>query len=365
LKFFFHKILIFIRFGRLFVAAGQFVGGVVIAFTKNWKLSLVTLSILPLMMVSGYYMAATSAQINAATHTWYAQAAGVVEEVLLAFRTVVAFGGERREVARYNTALTPARKGGIKIAFQLGMIMGTLFATFALAYALSLWFGAEVLVKNEGISGGTVMTVFYAIIIGVRAFISVAEPFRAALEGRVCGAKVIDTVKRVSEIEPKPERKTDGASAGGAAAGEEISQEAPQWFDELHTIEFRDVVFKYPSRPDVPILKGLNLTIKAGQKCAFVGESGSGKSTAIQLLERFYDPDQGEVFVNGRNLKEMPVLAWRKLIGYVGQEPFVFASSIKENIKAGEMYDDEEILQAADWAQLKNLIFFKIEGSKK
>lgn len=125
----------------------------------------------------------------------------------------------------------------------------------------------------------------------------------------------------------------------------------------VRTIEFRNVHFTYPSRPDVPILKGINLTINAGQRVAFVGESGSGKSTLIQLLERFYDPSGGSVFINGMDLKDSPIIPWRQQIGYVGQEPFVFATSIKENIRQGQSgVSDDDIMQAAEWAQMGQML---------
>ena len=103
----------------------------------------------------------------------------------------------------------------------------------------------------------------------------------------------------------------------------------------LGTIEFDDVVFAYPSRPDIQVCNGFNLRIEAGQSCALCGPSGAGKSTIISLLLRFYDPRSGKVTMDGENIRHLNVRWLRSQIGYVGQEPVLFYGSILENISAG------------------------------
>lgn len=96
-------------------------------------------------------------------------------------------------------------------------------------------------------------------------------------------------------------------------------------------IKFHDVHFSYPKEPNKKILNGINLEINKN-KVAFVGESGCGKSTLMQLIMRFYDPDQGYITIDGYDLRTID-LAWlRSTIGYVGQEPVLFATSIRENL---------------------------------
>lgn len=101
-------------------------------------------------------------------------------------------------------------------------------------------------------------------------------------------------------------------------------------------IELKDVYFSYPARPDDPVLKGLSLFIHNGTSVALVGESGSGKSTIISLIERFYDPQAGEILIDGINLKDFQLRWIREKIGLVSQEPVLFASSIRENIAYGK-----------------------------
>ena len=112
-------------------------------------------------------------------------------------------------------------------------------------------------------------------------------------------------------------------------------------------IRFTDVSFSYPSRPDVPILKGFNLEVPSGKTVALVGASGSGKSTCIQLVQRFYDPESGRVEVDGENVKEVNIGWLRDNIGVVGQEPVLFDLSIRENIMLGNSKSTEEDIEKA------------------
>ena len=101
-------------------------------------------------------------------------------------------------------------------------------------------------------------------------------------------------------------------------------------------VEFRDVYFNYPSRPDVPILLGLNLSIPRGKTVALVGESGCGKSTTVGLLEKFYLADQGSIFLDERDINTLNTKWLRENLGMVSQEPQLFATSIAENIRFGK-----------------------------
>ena len=101
-------------------------------------------------------------------------------------------------------------------------------------------------------------------------------------------------------------------------------------------IEFRNVHFTYPSRPDIKILNGINLTIEAGESMALVGQSGCGKSTLIQLLLRFYDADEGQILIDGVDIKTLKLNYLRKILGFVQQEPVLMDRNIAENIRSGQ-----------------------------
>lgn len=122
-------------------------------------------------------------------------------------------------------------------------------------------------------------------------------------------------------------------------------------------IEFRDVNFSYPSRPDTQVLQGFNLKVKAGKTVGLVGGSGSGKSTIISLLERFYDPVKGEILLDGYKLNKLHLKWLRSQLGLVNQEPILFATSIKENILFGnEGASMEAVIRAAKAANAHDFI---------
>lgn len=122
-------------------------------------------------------------------------------------------------------------------------------------------------------------------------------------------------------------------------------------------IDYEDIFFNYPSRPDVQILKGTNINIKAGSTVAFVGHSGCGKSTSVHLLQRFYDPIKGSIKIDGVDIKTLNVKWLRTNIGVVSQEPVLFGTTIGENIKFGKKNaTDDEVVKAAKNANAHDFI---------
>jgi ATP-binding cassette subfamily B (MDR/TAP) protein 1 len=160
----------------------------------------------------------------------------------------------------------------------------------------------------------------------------------AFASGQAAAYKMFDTIKRNPKI--------DAYDTSGIVL-KDIKGE----------IELKDVHFRYPARPDVQIFSGLSLHVPRGKTVALVGQSGSGKSTVISLVERFYDPDEGQVLVDGVNLKKLHLKWIRDKIGLVSQEPNLFTTTIKENIGYGkENATDEEIRNAIELANAAKFI---------
>ncbi|CAF1398437.1 unnamed protein product, partial [Adineta steineri] len=122
-------------------------------------------------------------------------------------------------------------------------------------------------------------------------------------------------------------------------------------------IEFKDVTFSYPTRQESCILQNFSMKISSGKTIALVGASGCGKSTIIQLIQRFYDPDNGQILIDGHDIKTLNVAWLRSHIGIVSQEPVLFDGSIEENIRLGKLdATDEEVIAAAKLANAHNFI---------
>lgn len=172
----------------------------------------------------------------------------------------------------------------------------------------------------------------------LRALGQISPYLSAIAEGRVAAYKIFETINRKPRIDASDMR------------GIELD-------DIIGEIELKDVYFQYPARPDVQIFSGLSFHIPNCQTVALVGQSGSGKSSVINLLERFYDPDAGEVLIDGINIKKFKLKWLREKMGLVSQEPILFATTLKENIAYGkENATDMEIRTALEIANAVNFI---------
>jgi ATP-binding cassette subfamily B (MDR/TAP) protein 1 len=270
--------------------------------------------------------------------TAYAQAGSVAEEVISCIRTVVAFGGEDKEAQRYQVELNKAKAVGKKKSFSSGSV---LFVTFFIMFsidALAFWFSGYLV--REGASAGKVMTTFFAVLIGAFSLGTLAPNAEAINEARGAALRVFAIQDRKSAI--------DSLSDEGEKPAEETVK---------GNIEFRNVQFSYPARPDIEVMRNLSLVVNQGETVALVGPSGCGKSTVIQLVQRFYDPAEGQVLVDGHDVKKLNVHWLRKHIGVVSQEPILFATTIMENIRYGnEDVTEEQIRQAARQANAHDFI---------
>jgi ATP-binding cassette subfamily B (MDR/TAP) protein 1 len=342
--------------GMALMNSAQALSGIILAFVSGWAVALVVCTGIPFIAASTMFLTKSMANSATSAQKSYAKAGSVAEEVLGSIRTVAAFGGELFELNRYKTHLSEAKTNGVRMGVKVGISLGlVMFFVFA-SYALTFWFGAWLIdgkkinaITGEPWKGSEIIIVFFSLLMGTFGLAQIGPSLQAFAEGTAALKELYETINSDSQIEPSILRtRKDGTRVCDK-----------QWIDENYVdesdvvvsdIEFRDVSFFYPSRPEVQVLNGVSMQIKAGQKIAFVGESGSGKSTLIQLLERFYDPHSGEVLVNGSDIKKMNPRPLRSLFGYVGQEPVMFATSIRANLVYGlrgkRLPTDEEIYAA-------------------
>eukprot|EP00439_Symbiodinium_sp_Y106_P064608 s2683_g10.t1 len=295
------------KFGNGVMAAAAFLGGFGCAFGMGWLIALVMCSILPFMGVGAALMGKAVQEIQNESQSWYAKASAVVEE------------------------------NGFKVGAGMGYTMCIVF----LGYGLAFWFGMT-LKYNDQINPatgrewepGTIMAIFFCIFIGSFMIGNLDPSIKAMKAAQTAAGRFFQAVENKPDIQCRDQDTRENISS-------------------IEQFDFESVHFSYPARPDVKVLNGLSLTIQRGKKVAVVGESGSGKSTVMALLERFYDPDSGAVLVNGQNMKTFKIAALRRCIGYVGQEPVLFASSIRHNIMQGNpSASKEDFAKACADAQL-------------
>uniref|UniRef100_A0A0E0JHC1 ABC transporter B family member 21 n=1 Tax=Oryza punctata TaxID=4537 RepID=A0A0E0JHC1_ORYPU len=325
------------KVGKFIQLVVTFLGGFIVAFAQGWLLTLVMMATIPPLVVAGAVMSNVVAKMASLGQAAYAESSVVVEQTIGSIRTVASFTGEKQAVEKYNKSLKSAYKSGVREGLAAGLGMGTVMVLLFCGYSLGIWYGAK-LILLKGYTGAKVMNVIFAVLTGSLALGQASPSMKAFAGGQAAAYKMFETINRKPEI--------DAYSTTGMKPD-----------DIRGDIEFRDVYFSYPTRPDEQIFRGFSLSIPSGTTVALVGQSGSGKSTVISLIERFYDPQLGDVLIDGVNLKEFQLRWIRSKIGLVSQEPVLFAASIKENIAYGkDNATDQEIRAAAELANASKFI---------
>ncbi|KAL1778304.1 phosphatidylcholine translocator ABCB4 isoform X1 [Sigmodon hispidus] len=303
------------KVGMFFQAVATFFAGFIVGFLRGWKLTLVIMAISPLLGLSAAVWAKILSTFSDKELAAYAKAGAVAEEALGAIRTVIAFGGQNKELERYQKHLENAKKVGIKKAISANISMGIAFLLIYASYALAFWYGSTLVISKE-YTIGNAMTVFFSILIGAFSVGQAAPCIDAFANARGAAYVIFDIIDNNPKIDSFSERGHKPDNIKG-------------------NLEFSDVHFSYPSRPNIKILKGLNLKVQSGQTVALVGNSGCGKSTTVQLLQRLYDPTEGTICIDGQDIRNLNVRYLREIIGVVSQEPVLFSTTIAENIRYG------------------------------
>jgi ABC-type multidrug transport system fused ATPase/permease subunit len=303
----------------------------------SWLLSLIMLAVLPLLAF-GILARMKEMAGRSLISDDLAVPGAHASEVLGNIRTVAALGIEQRSVTVFGELLEePLRKGNMEAQVN-GLSLG--FSSFIsmATYALIFWFGAKK-VDDGTISMGDMMRTLMAIMMSIQLTVSAFRFFGDAPKAFQAGSTIFAIRDRAAPIDFFSEDGLRLAKVEGR-------------------LEFKDISFRYPTRPQINVLKHYNLTIEPGQTVAFCGPSGGGKSTIISLIERFYDPVVGQVLLDGHNIKDLNLNWLRRQIGLVGQEPTLFIGTIAENIAYGlvEQRSEQEIEEAAKMANAHDFI---------
>ncbi|ETN80778.1 ABC transporter, ATP-binding protein [Necator americanus] len=298
------------KIGLMFQYTSQFLTGFVIAFTHSWKLTLVMLAVTPLQALCGFGIAKSMSTFTIAETIKYAKAGKIVEQAISSIRTgrAVSHNG-----SRYKTALLEARRAGILKNLFVGIsfcLMGLVnFSSFALAFYVGITWAVDGELKLQDL-----MTTFFSVMMGSLALGQAGPQFAVLGVAQGAAASIYEVLDREPEIDSSSKSGRRDLKIKG-------------------NIEVKDVVFNYPSRPDVPVLKKLSLSVKAGETIALVGSSGCGKSTIVSLLLRYYDVIGGEIIIDGVPISQINIEYLRNQIAVVSQEPILFNCSIEENIR--------------------------------
>lgn len=335
---------------------GQFLCGFIIAFAvspDSWRLALTLLAFVPAVGAVFGLLFSLIKDLEGGTDDAYARAGDVAAEALQLIRTVASFGGEKAEFNKYDKHLETAQKAGYKKGWIAGVNIGIFWVVLMLlwvcaalhrvllrevslssfrSYGVGLYAGARFIILNREanpqcvfnpfldpcFSGGEVVQSLFGLITGAASLGFVFPNAKYVAAAQASAARLFAIIDR--------EPPVDALSAEGYIPPAKAFQ---------GRIEFKDVTFVYPTRPDVKVLNNFNLTVEPGQTVALVGASGSGKSTIVALVLRWYDVNQGAVLIDGIDVRKYNVAWLRSQMGLVNQEPQLLPGTIAENIMLG------------------------------
>ncbi|KAK4734259.1 hypothetical protein R3W88_008520 [Solanum pinnatisectum] len=319
-----------------------FISGIVFSAYFSWRLAIVALPTIFLLIIPGLIYGKYLLYLSGKSFKEYSKANGIVEQALSSIKTIYSFTAEKSVIERYSLILDGTIKLGMKQGIAKGLAVGSTGLSFAI-WALLAWYGSHLIMHN-GESGGRIYAAGVSFVLGGLSLGMALPEVKYFTEASVAASRIFDRIDRVPEI--------DGEDTRGLVL-EDIRGE----------IEFRNVKFTYPSRPDTVVLKDFNLKIEAGKTVALVGSSGSGKSTAIALIQRFYDANAGAICIDSVEIKSLQLKWLRGKMGLVSQENALFGTSIRENIMFGKVDATmDEVVAAAMTANAHNFITQLPEG---
>lgn len=315
------------------------ISGIIFLGITTPQLALIMLATFPIVVVSAMFFGRFIRKLSKARQEALADANTIVSETMQTIQTVKAFTNELFESARYGNSI----QGVVRLAMKYAQARA-LFSVFIIvllfgALFFIIWQGANLLQQGVITAGDLIAFVSYTAIIG--GAIAGLGNFYSELLGAVGATeRVREILNQDSEVDPQQ-----------SGTSRPVNVDGP--------IRYEEVYFNYPTREDVPVLKGLSLEIQPGQKVALVGPSGAGKSTIVQLLLRFYEMGKGRITVAGQDIKDLNITDYRKEIAIVPQEVLLFGGTIRENIlygkpDAGEAEIIEAAQQANAWEFIRN-----------
>ena len=331
------------KLGEVIKMIAQLIAGLVIAFTSSWKLTLIMLCVSPAIILCVLYLVHSMKTTIILGRKTYEKAGGVAEELLYNIKTVASFVNFEFESERFGELVDKVYSLDLEKAYKLGISLGFLVFFLNFTFVAAVLYAKKLIVDkewnsstNDYFKAGDVLTVIFSCLMGIMSVGMVAPNVKLLQETAAASSDYFTLYERKPLID------------------ESKSNYKPKREKVKGKIEFKNISFIYPSDVNKRrILNGLNLKFEAGQKVALVGESGCGKSTTVNLIERLYEPEGGQILVDDVDIKNYDLNYLRSLIGYVQQEPVLFNKPIKDNLIFGrqeileELGDPQKLMEEA------------------
>ncbi len=319
------------------------VGGITLLTIISPRLTVFMLALIPVVAVFARIFGTFIRKLSKIAQTKVAESNTIVEETLQAISSVKSFANEAFEILRYKkktdevieVALKGARWRGLFVSFIMFALFGSIIGV--------IWYGVYLIHEGIGLTTGDLLKfVLYSVFIG-GSISGVADLYSDIQKSIGATENLLDILDE--DTEPLSLKEPDKAECC------------------MGNVSFEHVMFAYPSRKDVTVLRDISFEVNRGEQIALVGPSGAGKTTISALLLRFYDPSSGRILIDGKDAREYDLTGLRSNMAIVPQEVLLFGGTIRENIEYGKPgASDDEILEAAEQANAMEFIKTFPEG---
>ncbi len=322
-----------------------FVGALILLLITNLKLSLIVLFCVPLVLLPILLYGRRVRKLSKKSQDSIADVGSYAGEIIQHIKTVQSYTREQHEQSAFETEVETAFNIAKRRVWQRAFLIATVILMVFGAITGLLWIGGNDMLSGKMSGGELGAFIFYAIMMA-SAVATISEVYGELQRASGATERLIALLNEKSKI----------VSNVQALTATEVS--ATQNFAQL-----TNVSFNYPSRPEITAVKDLSLNIQEGKSLALVGPSGAGKSTIFELLQRFYDPQHGDIFLAGQNLRDMDTQFLRQQMAVVPQQPALFTADVWYNIRYGNPEaTDEEVIAAATAAHAHEFITALPEG---
>lgn len=358
--------------GTLFSISVNLVAAIVMTHIIAWRIALVCLSLVPLLLGAGVVQLRVLSKFEDRHENAYTKSVDIGTEAVTCIKTVASLSLEEETLAVYRRALKGPRKELLMVTVQASLCQAISYFLGNCVNALAYWWGAKQIIAGHYSQTQFLIVVFSLLVSALlwsQMFALAPELSNArAAMARILSLIEIGSDKMQGRIhDPSPEERDPGSpnEKGSDVEATVVEPHRPR-SGGASSVQFRDVRFSYPARPDAEVLHGLTLDIKPGQFCALVGPSGAGKSTIISLVERLYTPQSGAVLVDGVDVTRSRDVAFRDDIALVPQENVLFEGSVAFNVglgaRPGREASLQEIREACELANVHDVIEALPEG---
>jgi ATP-binding cassette subfamily B protein len=314
------------------------IGGIVLLFVTNPKLTSIVVVALPLVIAPILIFGRRVRSLSRLSQDRIADIGSYVSETLGQIKTVQAYNHQAQDEQRFAVTVEEAFDTARKRIFQRAWLITLVIVLVLGAVGVMLWVGGMDVIAGRISAGELAAFVFYSLIVG-SAFGTLSEVIGELQRAAGAAERIAELLRAQNIIQPP--------STGLVTLPERVKGD----------LVLQDVRFSYPSRPESYAVDGLSLTIQAGETLALVGPSGAGKSTVYDLLLRFYDPAEGRILLDGVPLTQLDPLDLRRCFALVSQTPALFFGSIEDNLRYGNpTATSEEVREAAKIAYAHDFI---------